>query len=1398
MSTSVRKPVAVIGMAGIMPGSEDLAGFWQGLLDGREMLSDVPATRWDWRHYAGEADAQHHVVSTPRGGFIPRAEGFDPALFGLSPREAECLDPQQRLLLCAAWEAFECAALSPAALAGQRCGVFIGASGSDFKSNLEQPGRLRALHQAPGTHQTMLANRLSFQFDLSGPSETIDTACSSSLVAIHRALTLLHSGEIDMALAGGINLMLNPEMSVQFSRAGMLSPDGRCHTFDHRANGYVRAEGLGLVVLKPLDQAIADDDPIHGVLVGSAENHGGRATSLTAPNPRAQTALIVASMHSAGLTPAQLGLVEAHGTGTALGDPIEVNALKAAFQQLDFDSAAPPWCALGAVKTSVGHLEAAAGMAGLFKALFSIGSGFIPANLNHEKTNPHVDLKGSPLRFADGHVSWPEDRPEARHATVSSFGFGGVNAHLVAGPAPERAAWQPGHDADRPRLFVLSAPDRQRLARQAAALLELPLLTPHVPADDGRAGLPRLRAALSEHTGRAWSESDDHTLFADLGVSPDALYSILSEALDYPPTLADNAVRRSASVATLARAIHAPDSRPADDSILIRRLPSFAHDPRLTLDALAWTLATGRHTFDARAAIIAHDAASLAQALSALAGRTAAPEHLWQNNPRSAQLTLPPPDEVPGLARYHEDTQRWLNKRRPQIDWSAHFEQRPARCSIPGTALDLKAFPLGDADGHLYLPASAVAERHPLLGANLSSIDGLGFVRQIRDNDPQWGEAAAGGALAYGLRILEATATAALHLGRREGVALKDMSWAPPARLHSGEQLDMRVAASGKQWFAEAVRCSPDGEEMLLSQSEIDFDPPAALPADDAHWQSLPGDDGPGWADRVAAAIQRLLAEEGVAYAPFRLHAAQVTRAFAASTQPVRARVAHRNGALATLDLVIDGITLQGLELRTLAAPSDVAEEETVQLAVPGWQPLPLPDALSPSDCTIVLEHEEGAPWQRRLSPHLAGTLALQADFDLTDPAAWSAKLGRALDDRQAKWVVVLVPAADTLFTQALVTPLAQQQALLAIGQSGLTRLGLRRLTLVLVQSQALAPTRPGALEHLAAWGRSLRFEDDVLAVRVVRAPQLDPASAESLALLAAECACEDPPLSRWHDGQRSAPTLNRLSTPRASDRLQASQGGSVLVSGGFGALSQSVAEHLARQHGLQVWLCGRRSADDVQLAVWREQGLAIHYRALDVTDLPALQALVAEIDASDTPIKGVVHCAGVVRDKLAARKSRQDVIEVTASKVDGARALDEATATCQLAFFALFGSVVGRFGNPGQADYASANAWLADFASLRAEAVATGQRQGHSVCIDWPYWADGGMQLDAAQREAFTSRHGLTPLPNARGLRLFDTALRAEQPHLVVLHGQPRAMARHLNLHPKMSAATTPDKVGT
>ena len=370
--------------------------------------------------------------ASPGGAFLDGIDLFDPQLFNISSREAARIDPQQRLLLEVAWEALERAGQAPDRLGGSRTGVFVGISSSDYsRIQLTRPDLVDAF-AATGNALSIAANRISYTLDLRGPSLAIDTACSSSLMAVHAACRSLLAGECDMALAGGVNVLLSPELTMTFSHARMMAADGRCKTFDERADGYVRGEGCGVVVLKRLSDALAGRDKILAVIRGSATNQDGRSNGLTAPNGPAQESVIRAALQAADLRPSQVGYVETHGTGTSLGDPIEVNALGAVLSE-GRDASDP--VLLGSVKTNIGHLEAAAGIVGLAKAVLVLQRGEVPPHLHFSQPNPYIDWSNLPVAVPVKAQAWSS--PDGvRRAGVSSFGFSGTNAHIVLEEAP--------------------------------------------------------------------------------------------------------------------------------------------------------------------------------------------------------------------------------------------------------------------------------------------------------------------------------------------------------------------------------------------------------------------------------------------------------------------------------------------------------------------------------------------------------------------------------------------------------------------------------------------------------------------------------------------------------------------------------------------------------------------------------------------------------------------------------------------------------------------------------------------------------------------------------------------------------------------------------------------------
>ncbi|HEU0122909.1 MAG TPA: amino acid adenylation domain-containing protein, partial [Bryobacteraceae bacterium] len=461
---NTEEPIAIVGMSGQFPMASDVNEFWRNLWDARDCITEVPEDRWDWKALYGDPKTEPGKTTNRWGGFIDNVFDFDPLFFGISPREASWMDPQQRLLLMHTWKAIEDAGHSPREFGGQSVGIFVGTSLSSRGAVGGEGGNAYA---ATGAVPSIGPNRVSYFFDWHGPSEPIETACSSALVAVHRAIQAIRSGDCEMAIAGGVNTIITPEAHVLFSQAGMLSPDGRCKTFSSGANGYVRGEGIGLFLMKRLSHAERDGDSIYGILRGSAINHGGRANSLTAPNTSAQAELLKKAYQGAEVDPATVTYIEAHGTGTALGDPVEINALKALFT----DKVHLGECALGAVKTNIGHLELAAGAAGLAKVLLQLQYETLAPSLHGEIVNPYIDFAGSPLTLIPTRRRWEVLRDEQgqeipRRAGISSFGFGGVNAHVVI-EEHRKSAGSPGR---LPVLIMLSAREEDRLRQTALNL----------------------------------------------------------------------------------------------------------------------------------------------------------------------------------------------------------------------------------------------------------------------------------------------------------------------------------------------------------------------------------------------------------------------------------------------------------------------------------------------------------------------------------------------------------------------------------------------------------------------------------------------------------------------------------------------------------------------------------------------------------------------------------------------------------------------------------------------------------------------------------------------------------------------------------------------------------------
>lgn len=635
--------IAIIGLSGRYPLAEDLTEFWKNLKEGRNCIREIPPARWDYRHYYDPEQGQVGKIYSKWGGFLDDIDKFDPLLFNISPREAERMDPQERLFLETVWATVEDAGYSRTALAKvQQVGVFVGVMNAGY-SQLSNG----VSTQSPVSYWS-IANRVSYFFDWHGPSLAVDTACSSSLTAIHLACESLRRGECNLAIAGGVNLIVHPSQYIRLSAMNMLAQDDKVKAFGAGADGFVDGEGVGAVLLKPLVQARADRDQIYGVIKGSAINAGGRTSGYSVPNPKAQRDLIVNALARSGVEADTITYVEAHGTGTALGDPIEISGLRQAFGQAH---SADHLCAIGSVKPNIGHLESAAGIAGLTKVLLQLKHQQLVPSLHAERRNPHIDFAATPFQIQQELASWhrpvinvdDEQRIYPRRAGISSFGAGGANAHLLVEEYVEADVGRREAEVGigQVQLIVLSARTEEQL--QAYVTKWLAFLTKPTISNqaDLHAGQPetilalqkRVRAVVADLLEVDLTEVEIEQPFAEFGLDPVQLGSLQTVIEEhYGCKLALTHFSAQATVISVANALTTRECQSScDDQI--------AMQPTQSLSSIAYTLQVGREAMQHRLALVVSTVEELVERLGQYNPGQSASDHIYHSDSKTSSKT---------------------------------------------------------------------------------------------------------------------------------------------------------------------------------------------------------------------------------------------------------------------------------------------------------------------------------------------------------------------------------------------------------------------------------------------------------------------------------------------------------------------------------------------------------------------------------------------------------------------------------------------------------------------------------------------------------------------------------------------------------------------------------------
>ena len=1327
--------IAIIGLSGRYPEAVNIDAYWHNLREGRDCIIEVPRERWDWREYFSDDRSKSGQHYSKWGGFIAGADEFDPLFFNISPKEAEYIDPQERLFLQHAWMAIEDAGYTRASLqapykqdlAGQ-VGVYVGLMYSEYQ--LFGGQRLGIAGSAAS-----IANRVSYTLNLHGPSMTLDTMCSSSLTAIHCACQDLKQGRTSLAIAGGVNVSIHPNKYLVLSAAQFISSDGRCQSFGEGGDGYIPGEGVGVVVLKRLSEAKREGDHIYGIIRGSALNHGGKTNGYTVPNPQAQSSAIHRALTESQIDARHISYIEAHGTGTRLGDPIEIAALTKAFQQYTQDT---EFCLIGSVKSNIGHCESAAGIAGLTKVLLQMQHQQIVPSLHSGQLNPHIDFPQSP--FLVNQVLRPWEQPERhgrklpRIAGISSFGAGGSNAHMIV---EEYEAMVQAPIAVTEVVILLSARTVVQLQQKTCDLLDF------------------LR-------------------------------------------------KRNASV---------------------------------DLIEMAYTLQVGREAMEERLGMVVSSVEQLAEKLEAYIEGSHGIEDLYEGQVKRNQEAL---SLFSGDVDLQQAVHKWMaNRKVPKLlelwvkgldlDWSKLYgEAKPLRISLPTYPFAKERYWIDTAASS---KGTVTAVFHPLLHSNASDLSeqrynstftGEEFFLVDHQLKPDGRPAQK---VLPGVAYLEmARAAVEQAWPARPDSALLELHntvWTQPIVVTQNKQISMTLLANDHEQIEYEVYSHDSGQEIVHCQGRAVWSRQPAGPRIDLEQLKAQMGQGQLSPDSVYPAF----AWVGLVYGP----AFQAITAIHRGSGQVLAQLRLPATVVDTLpDYVLHPSLMDGA-LQAAVGLIDAGSESNQSRV-----PFALESLRIVSPCT-----PEMFAWVRYSPGSQAADKVVKVDIDVCDAQGNVCVQMRGFSARALSKESSTIAASSTEIGSLLATPVWQARGASAEARKieysechvilcELSQVNVERLGSLLPHSQCLSV---GAGEHeniaqryghyaLASFERIQAIlqgkpQGRVL-VRIVVAGHHEHALFAGLSALLKTAALENPqligqlilaapqtsteelarqleeektgglePLIQYEQGGRQVLRWQEVPSDLDEPAIAFKDHGVYLITGGLGGLGLLFAKEILEQAPqARVILTGRSALSaEIQARLEGFSGPAgrVSYRQVDVCDLEQVEQLIGAIKEKYGKLNGILHSAGMTADNFILKKASAQFSQVLAPKVTGTYNLDQASHDVDLDFFVLFSSLAGALGNVGQADYASANGFMDQFAAYRNRQVAGKQRHGRTRSINWGLWQAGGMGIDAASQELILQTTGLQPMQTATGLKAFHRILALPYDQVLVAEGDLTQMRQVL-----------------
>lgn len=1347
-----REAVAVIGMACRFPGgAESPEAFWNMLVNRVDGIVPVPADRWDTDDlFDADADAPGKVT-TRWGGFLPQVDTFDAAFFGISPREASSMDPQQRLLLEVAWEAFEDAGLPIEKLAGSLTGVFVGLHNQSSDYYLMQAANHEEMdtYSGTGTSNAVVSGRLSYLWDFRGPSLVVDTACSSSLVAVHLAVQSLRSGECSLALAGGLNMMLYPTFTIAASRMQLMAADGHCKTFDASGDGFVRGEGCGAVILKRLSDALRDGDNILALIRGSAVNQDGHSNGLTAPNGLSQQAVIRAAVGNAGVKPEQISFVETHGTGTRLGDPIEVEALSAVYGKLRADDLP---LMLGAVKSNFGHLEGAAGIAGLIKTILALRHRAIPANIHFHQINPHITLDGTRMQIASEMHPW-ETGAEKRTAGVSSFGWSGTNAHIILQEAPEPAAEQASAASNAAYLLPISARSPEALRDLAAAYHQ------KITASD--TSLPDLCYSAAVHRSH-----HDNRLAV---IGSDAVE--ISSALDafirgesHPRALSARVPENYQSGVVFIFSGQGPQWWGMGRE-LIAAEPVYRQIVE-KVDALlrgytGWSLLDELAKSESETRL---DQTEIAQpALFALQIGLAA---LWQARGVTPAAVIGhsvgeiAAAYIAGVLSLEDAVKVVYHRSRLMQQATGLGKMAAVEIAAEEASREIAAAGLADR-----LAVAAVnAPQSVTLSGEAQAVDHMVEVFQQR------------GLVCRPLRVNYAFHSPHMEPFSHELARVLDRLDVHPALIPIYSTVTGLAAKPGDYdaayWgqnirrpvqFAAAVSRAIAGGLTTF----IEISPHPVLAA--SIGQSLTAQNIDGLVvpslRRAQPEVNALLSGLGELYTHG--HPLAWERIYPRGTRvPLPIYPWQRKRYW----MQVKQKSADPLEnmLYSLEWKLDSDTTQPTRVNPGSWLVFCEPDGNAGQKLADYIEKSGGQA--TRVFPGSEYTRISHSSIAIhpQSPEQFQRLIADAGELQGAAYLWSLAaPAADFLDAASLKKAHSQQiggalylaQALASAGDHSSSP---PRLWLVTRDAQPVNNTRPNGLAQSPLWGlgRVIAFEHPEIWGGLI---DIDVFNAETL--LPVLLGAPDRQFGFRQGKHFTAQIVRAASLPAAEQPPNIRADAAYLVTGGLGGLGLKVAQWLAKNGAKHIVLMGRSqgsAAARQTVQVIEAAGVQVMLAQGDASSAADVDRIFQEIASAMPPLRGIIHSAGTVQDALLEHQNWASFEQVFAAKISGAWNLHHCSKDLELDFFVLFSSASSLLGIPSQGNYAAANAFLD---VLAYERRASGLP---ALVINWGAWREIGM---AAQQDrlAWLARLGIDSLSPDKGITALGRLLNQNSPQVIV-----------------------------